>query len=45
MGRGMFLVDADTGLPLPGTYFSTGSQFAWPATGTPTGIMAHMKYL
>lgn len=44
MGRGMFLVDADTGLPLPGTFFSTGSQFAWPAVGTPTGVMAHMKY-
>jgi type IV pilus assembly protein PilY1 len=44
MGRGMFLVDADTGLPLDGTYFSTGSQFAWPVTGTPTGVMAHMKY-
>jgi type IV pilus assembly protein PilY1 len=44
MGRGMFLVDADTGLPLNGIYFSTGSQFVWPSTGTPTGIMAHMKY-
>ncbi|MBU2623339.1 MAG: hypothetical protein KKD92_13565, partial [Proteobacteria bacterium] len=44
MGRGMFLIDADTGLPLDGSYFSTGSQFAWPASGTPTGVMAHMKY-
>jgi len=44
MGRGMFLIDADTGLPLDGSYFSTGSQLAWPASGTPTGVMAHMKY-
>ncbi|MDP2862212.1 MAG: hypothetical protein Q8N95_05410, partial [Desulfobacterales bacterium] len=44
MGRGIFLVDAASGLPLNGTDFSTGSQFAWPATGTPTGVMAQMKY-
>ncbi len=44
MGRGIFLVDADTGLPLSGTYFSTGSQFAWPANNSPGGVIAQMKY-
>jgi type IV pilus assembly protein PilY1 len=44
MGRGIFIVDAASGLPLNGTDFSEGSQFAWPATGTPTGVMAQMKY-
>jgi len=44
MGRGIFLVDADTGLPLSGTYFSTGSQFAWPANNSPSGVIAQMKY-
>jgi type IV pilus assembly protein PilY1 len=44
MGRGIFIVDADTGLLLPGTYFSTGGQFIWPENNSPIGVISQMKY-
>ena len=44
MGRGIYVIDMDTGLPLDGSYFSGGSQFAWPDSGTPDDPISRMKY-
>ena len=44
MGRGIFIVDVDTGLPLADAFFNGGGPFVRPSVDSPGGVFSYMKY-
>lgn len=44
MGRGIFIIDTDTGLPVADALFNGADPFVWPADDSPASPIDQMKY-